>query len=121
MIGHYKDIDAYQRSYSASVEVYQIARSYPKEEIYGMASQMKRASSSIPLNLAEGWGKRMDADEFKRFIKMAIGSCDEMRSLLDFGKDLGFIEEETHKRLCAEYDEIGKMLNALHQRWKKFK
>ena len=78
---------------------------------------MKRASTSIPLNIAEGWGKRKNGNEFKRFLMMAIGSCDEMRVLLDFSKDLGFITAEVHTQMYAAYDEIGKMLSVLHQKW----
>ena len=83
-----------------------------------MTSQMKRAATSIPLNIAEGYGKKENADEFKRFLLMAIGSCDEMRVLIDLSFDLGFVNKEKHDRMDNEYDEIGKMLTMLRRNWK---
>lgn len=85
--------------------------------MYGLTSQLKRASTSIPLNIAEGYAKRVNVDEFKRFLLMAIGSCDEMKVLMDICKDLSFINEAAHKRYEQGYDEIGRMLMALRERW----
>ena len=118
MIQNYRDLQVYTRSYKAAVEMYRIARAFPKDELFGLTSQIKRASTSIPLNIAEGYAKRESASEFKRFLLMAMGSCDEMRVLLDLSKDLGFIDETIHKKFSIEYDELGKMLNMLRQRWK---
>ena len=118
MIQHYKDLTVYQKSYQAALDVYRIAKQFPREEIYGIMSQIKRAATSIPLNIAEGYGKRQSASEFKRFLMMAIGSSDEVRVLLDFSKDLGYVAQEVHATVYAAYEEIGKMLNGLHSNWK---
>ena len=118
MIQHYKDLAVYQKAYQAALDVYRIAKQFPREEIYGLMSQIKRASTSIPLNIAEGYGKRQSASEFKRFLMMAIGSSDEVRVLLDFSKDLGYVTPEAHGILYAVYEEIGKMLNGLHGNWR---
>ena len=80
---------------------------------------MRRASKSIPLNIGEGYGRRKSSDDFKRFLIMSIGSCDEMKILIEFSKDLGYISKETYKEIIGEYDLIGKMLYKLHQNWKK--
>ena len=117
MIQSYEDLDVFKRSYWMSVEVYELSRKMPKEEIYGVVSQMRRAALSIPLNIAEGYGKRESTAEFKRFLSMAKGSTDEMKVLVDFCKDVGIITEEVHNRLKDDYDEIGKMLYGLMQRW----
>ena len=118
MIQNYKDLQVYTRSYKAAVEMYRIVRAFPKDELFGLTSQIKRASTSIPLNIAEGYAKRESASEFKRYLLMAMGSCDEMRVLLDLSKDLGFIDETIHNKFSIEYGELGKMLNMLRQRWK---
>ena len=117
MIQSFREIKVYQKSYEVMIELYRKVQSFPKDELYGLTSQIKRASTSIPLNIAEGYGKRENINEFKRFLLMAIGSCDEMKVLLDISKDLGFIDEEFHKRKEQEYDEIGRMLRGLRNNW----
>ena len=117
MIQSYKDLKVYERSYTAAVRMYQISGAFPSEERYGLTSQIKRAATSIPLNIAEGYGKRDSAAEFKRFLSMAIGSCNEMQVLTDLIKDLGFIDEELHGKIVKEYDEIVRMLAVLKEKW----
>ncbi len=117
MIRSYKDIKAYEKSYKMSIKIYQEVRKFPKEELFGMTSQLKRAAASIPLNIAEGYGKRVCPNEFKRFLLMAIGSCDEMKVLLEISKDLGFIDIKIYEEYVSEYEEIGKILNGLYKRW----
>ena len=109
----HRKLNVYAKSYKAGLAIYEMTKAYPDEEKYGMTSQMRRASTSIPLNIAEGYAKRSSQEEFKRFLLMAIGSANEMRVLLDFSKDLGYITEEKHEKASKEYDEIGKMLTAL--------
>ena len=118
MIQSYRDLKVYERSYRMAIEMYQMTSKYPKEELYGMTSQIKRAATSIPLNIAEGYGKQESEREFKRFLLMAIGSCNEMRVLLDLAKDLKFIDSTIHQKYEQEYDEIGKMLMVLRKRWR---
>ena len=86
---------------------------FPKEEMYGMTSQIRRAATSIPLNIAEGYAKRESQMEFKRYLMMALGSSDEMQVLLDFAKDLGYTEPETYEKAKATYKEISRMLNKM--------
>ena len=118
MIQNYEDLEVYRKSYKSALRSYAMSRKLPKEEMYGLASQVRRAALSVPLNIAEGYGKRESAAEFKRFLSMAKGSCDEMKVLADFMKDLGFIGEEEHRTVRGGYDEIGKMLYALMKKWK---
>ena len=117
MIQSYRDLKVYERSYRAAVSIYRMTSVLPREELYGLTSQMKRAATSIPLNIAEGYGKKESASEFKRFLLMAIGSCDEMRVLLDLCRDLDYISNEDHDAYEKEYDEIGKMLMILRRKW----
>ncbi len=117
MIQSYKDLKVYERSYKAAVRMYQISSTFPSEEKYGLTSQIKRAATSIPLNIAEGYGKRESAAEFKRFLSMAIGSCNEMQVLTDLIKDLDFIDSKLHEKIVKEYDEIVRMLAVLKEKW----
>ena len=118
MIQSFRDLQVYERSYRAAIEMYRVTNKLPQQEMYGLTSQVKRASTSIPLNIAEGYGKRENVNEFKRFLLMAIGSCDEMKVLLDMMKDLEYIGQEAHDKFEREYDEIGKMLMTLRKNWK---
>ena len=118
MIQSYRDLQVYERSYKAAIEMYRISRRFPRDELFGLTSQIKRAATSIPLNIAEGYAKRESASEFKRFLLMAVGSCDEMRVLLDLSADLGFIERATQQYYSEEYNQIGKMLVTLRKHWK---
>ena len=115
----YKRLQVYQRGYAAAKSVYRMTEKYPKEEIYGITDQMRRASVSIALNIAEGYAKRESQQEFRRFLLMALGSANEMTVLLDFSKDFGYIDEQTHAKASREYDEISKMLSAVIKRIKE--
>ena len=111
----YRKLKIYERSYRAGLAIYNLTKKYPKEEVYGMVGQMRRASTSIPLNIAEGYAKRSSQQEFRRFLLMAIGSANEISVLLDYSKDLGYINREEYEKASTEYDEIGRMLNAFIQ------
>ena len=111
----FKNLDIYQRSYAAAKAVYMTVKNFPVFERDGMCDQMRRASLSIPMNIAEGYAKKASQADFRRFLMMAIGSANEMIVLLDFSKDVGYISEETHSKAAAEYEEIAKMLNTFIQ------
>ena len=112
----YKDLKVYERSYKAARAIYQLSEEFPKEEMYAITSQIRRAGLSIPLNIAEGYVKRRSQKEFKRYLEMAIGSSNEVSVLLDFAKDLGYISQERYEKASQEYEEISKMLNVFIQR-----
>ena len=112
-MGGYRDLKVYERSYAAARAIYKITERFPKEEIYGMTNQMRRASISISLNIAEGYAKRESQIEFKRFLMMAVGSANEMSVLIDFAKDFEYIGKDVHEKAAAEYEEICRMLHTL--------
>ena len=118
IIQNYEDLNVYKKSYQAALDIYETMKQMPKEELFNFTSQLKRASVSIPLNIAEGYGKRADILEFKRFLKMAKGSCDEMKVLIDFSFDLKYITSEQKDKHKEVYEEIGKMLYSLINNWK---
>ena len=109
----FESLVVYRKSYELALSIYRFSKELPEEEKYGITSQIKRASLSVPLNIAEGYGKQSSASEYKRYLSMAKGSCSEMMVLLSFVKDLSYMKEDHYKRYCEQYEEIEKMLYAL--------
>ena len=102
-----------------ALKIYQVSREYPREERYGLVSQIQRAAVSIPLNIAEGYGKHDTASEFKRYLRMALGSTNEVIVLLDFSRDLEYLNEQDTKNLQEQYSVLAKRLYKLEGNWKK--
>ena len=117
MINGYEDLEIYKRSYKLALNIHERTKKFPEIERYDITSQIRRCSKSIPTNIAEGYGRK-SRDEFKRFARMSLGSCNEMQVHLSFCKDLGYISKEEYERYQREYNEVGKMLNVSIQKWK---
>ena len=116
----FEDLLVFQRAYRLSLEVHRVSLGFPKVEQYALADQIRRASKSIPANLAEGFGKQSySGSEFRRFIQIAIGSADEMRVWVRYCFDLKYIDEARWRHWRDEYQEIAKMLQGLFQAWSK--
>ena len=90
---------------------------YPKEELYGITSQLRRAAVSVPLNIAEGYGRK-SKDDFKRFLRISLGSTNETETLLLLSKDLGYIESKKCEELIKQYNILGKKIYKLIENWK---
>ena len=113
----FEDREVFQRAYRLSLEVHRESLKFPRIEQHALAGQVRRASKSIAVNIAEGFGKQhLSAAEFKRFLMIAIGSADEMRVWSRYCLDLGYIDEGTWKHWRDEYQEIAKMLQGLHRK-----
>jgi four helix bundle protein len=109
---NYRDLQVWAKAYALSLELYRLSRAFPREEIYGLTSQLRRASVSIGANLAEGCGRRTNS-EMARFVRIAMGSASELDHHLLLCKDLGFVQDEDYKRNARNLIEIRKMLGAL--------
>ena len=94
-----------------------MTRTFPDFERYEIGNQLRRAAVSIPINIAEGYGKKKSTIDFKRFLRMSLGSCNEVQVLIDLSKDLGYMTQETHKELYQRYDVLGKRINTLIEKW----
>ena len=114
----YRDLRIYQRSYETALEVHQLTLKFPAFERGELGSQLRRASKSVPINIAEGYGRKKSADDFRRFLVIALGSCDEVAVLIDFAHDLKYLDGKQYARLKALYEEIGKGINKTIQVWK---
>ena len=112
------DLDVFKVSYSFAMEIFKFSRTFPREELYSLTDQVVRASRSISANIAEGWGKRIYENEFKRHLVYAMGSLEETKVWILFSKDCGYISSEKYDAFCLLYDEIGAKLYKLFQNWK---
>ena len=114
----YHRLNVYRKSYELALEVHKLTLRFPRIEQYALAQQLRASSKSIPANIAEGMGKQSSPKEVVRFVRMALGSCDETRVWLDFARDLDYIEENTHDTLDEQYREVGRMLTGLVKKWR---
>ena len=108
----HKDLIVWQKSMEHVSAIYVATRDFPKEEIFGIVSQMRRAAVSIPSNIAEGYGRLYDKETAK-FLSNAIGSASELETQLIISKNLGYMQPETSQQLIAQIEEIIRMLAAL--------
>ena len=97
-----------------TLELYKVTAKFPRHEMYGLTSQLRRAAVSIEANIAEGAGKKTSAD-FARFLQMAFGSANEIQCELLIAKDLGYLSEIQHSHLTAQVGSIKKMLTRFMQ------
>jgi four helix bundle protein len=110
-----REYDVFSLSHKMTLEIYRLTKKFPKEEIYGLVSQLRRAVYSIPMNLVEG-GARKGEKEFAHFINIGMGSCEEVRYQLLLSKDLGYINKKDYDRFEHEFKRIKKMLSKLFSR-----
>ena len=115
---HWKDLNVWQNVHQLVLEVYRVTASFPKTEIYGVTSQLRRAASSVPANIAEGQS-RQTTKEYIQFLYNARGSLEEVRYFLLLSYDLNFLTLESYNLLEEEYKDASKMLNALIKSLKK--
>ena len=106
---NFRNLKIYQRSIAFSIDIYKISRCFPKEEIYGITSQIRRAAISISLNIAEGSGNNSEK-EFQRFLEIALRSAYEVMACLEIALKLTYCNKEDFDKLSAEADEIAAMI-----------
>jgi len=111
----FKKYDIWQLSHAFTLEIYKIRTYFPKEELYGLTSQIRRASSSIPTNISEGCGRNTDK-EFNQFLNIALGSANETEYLLILSNDLNYISEEIFKNLEAQINTIKSKIYKLKEK-----
>ncbi len=118
MINTYKDLIVWQKSLELTKGVYLLTEKFPKSEIFGIISQMRRASISIPSNIAEGF-VRKHRKEFSQFISIAFGSGAELETQIVIAKSLNFTKNQDYEKVDLLLVEIMKMLNKLNSRLKQ--
>ncbi len=108
---NFRDLKVWSKSHQLTLAVYQATRTFPKDELYGLTSQIRRSCSSIPANIAEGCGRGSDP-ELARFLQIAMGSACELEYHLLLTFDLQILVEDTYETLAAEVIDVKRMLTA---------
>ena len=118
-IESFRDLIVYQKAYGMSLEIHKLTLDFPRFEQMELAGQLRRASKSIALNIAEGFGRKGYGTlaDFKRFIVISLGSCDEVRTLIDYCRDLGYINNSQYNKYESSCIEIGKLLSSILKTW----
>lgn len=111
----FRKLQVWDKAHQMALAVYRVTAHFPRTEIYGLVSQMRRAAVSIPTNIAEGCGREGGA-ELGRYLKIAMGSASELEYELLLAWELGFIEAEKHNQLSNAIEEIKRMLTAFSQK-----
>jgi four helix bundle protein len=108
---NYRDLQVWNKAHNLTLDLYRVSRGFPREELYGVTSQLRRAAVSIGANLAEGCGRRSSA-ELARFVRIAMGSASELDYHLLLFRDLGLTNVDDFTRAANELTEMRKMLTS---------
>ncbi|MDD5565343.1 MAG: four helix bundle protein [Candidatus Omnitrophica bacterium] len=111
MVFKFEELKVWQEAVKFSSEIYKLTQSFPKEEQFGLISQLNRAAVSISLNIAEGSGRRSDPD-LSRFIQISIGSLNEVVTLLHICREQSYISQDKFEEFYAKCEHLSKMLHA---------
>ena len=113
----YRQLEVWERSHKLTLQVYSLRKSFPKEELFGFTSQLRRCCASVPANLAKGCGRDRDA-ELKRYLNIAHGSASEAEYFLLLSAELGYLSPVLHAPLADEIAQIKRMLGAFARKLK---
>ena len=108
----FRTLKVWEKSHQFTLKIYSLSRNFPKDELFGLVSQIRRASSSIAINIAEGCGRGSDAD-FARFLQISMGSASETEYLIMLCADLEYIPNDSKETLLLEVQELKMMLASL--------
>lgn len=112
---NFRKLSVWKKSHELTLEIYKSTAAFPKEELYGLVSQMRRTSSSIPSNIAEGCGRNTQS-QLAHFLNIALGSASELEYQILLAKDLNLFSEQIFKEQTNQIIEIKRMLTSLHQK-----
>lgn len=115
---HYRELTVWQKAMEATKEIYRLAPLLPREETYGMRSQITRAMASVPANIAEGWTRESDREK-AQFLAIAQGSLAETETFLTLCEEIGWFPKMETERLRALLSEVGRMLTTLRRNFRK--
>jgi four helix bundle protein len=109
-VGSFKDLIVYQKAYRAAMEIFEISKTFSREEQYSLTDQIRRSSRSVTSCIAEAWARRRYIKSFVSKLIESLGEEYETEVWLDYSKDCQYITEDTYDRLTSGYDEVRKML-----------
>jgi four helix bundle protein len=112
---NFREINVWEKSHQLTLAIYKVTQAFPVEERYGLTGQMRRASASIPANIAEGCGRTGDA-ELRRFMQISMGSASELEYHLVLAYDLGYLDQDAYQQLNTQTVEVKRMLASFIKR-----
>ena len=113
MLRGHRDLKVFQLAYSLAMEIFNLSKSFPREEVYSLTNQIRRSSLSVPANIAEGFRKRRYPNMFVSKLADSDGEGTETQVWLDFALDCGYMSKTNRDRLTAGYEEVGRMLSSM--------
>jgi four helix bundle protein len=116
----FRDLIVYQKSYKLAMEIFEITKSFPKEEKYSLVDQVRRSSRSIPANISEAWVKRKYPKSFVSKLLDSLAEESETEVWIDMSKDCKYIDDQIHNSLLNRYQEVAKMLSSMINNPEKF-
>jgi four helix bundle protein len=116
----FQDLLAYQKSFSLAMKIFEITKSFPKEEMYSLTDQIRRSSRSVPANIAEAYRKRVYPKHFHSKLTDADAENSETQVWMEFSLKCNYIDESTYSKLINESNEIGKLINYMILNPQKF-
>ena len=116
----YRDLKVFQLAYKSAMAIFEITKSFPREEKYSLVDQIRRSSRSIPANIAESWKKRLYPKMFISKLVDAAGEAGETEVWLDVSKDAGYLSAEDYNNFISTYEEINHMLYGMIDKHEKF-
>ena len=120
MLRGHRDLKVYQLAYKLAMEVFNLSKSFPRDEIYSLTDQIRRSSRSVAANIAEGFRKRRYPNMLVSKLSDCDGEATETQVWLDFAFECGYLSKENHDRLTIGYEEVGKMLSGMMKDTAKF-
>ena len=115
----FRKLKVWERGHRLTLDIYEVTVAFPRAEMYGLTSQMRRACAAIPANIAEGCGRGSNAD-LARFLQTALGSATELENHLLLARDLTFVRPKDYERLTGEMRELKRMLTSFIKNLKTF-
>ncbi|HEY6232684.1 MAG TPA: four helix bundle protein [Pyrinomonadaceae bacterium] len=120
MLRGHRDLKVFQLAYELAMEIFNLSKTFPREEVYSLTDQIRRSSRSVAANLAEGFRKRRYPNMFVNKMTDCDGEATETQVWLDFALDCGYLSKENHDRLISGYEEVGRMLAGMIANAKRF-
>lgn len=109
----FRSLKVWQKSMTALELLYRATKGFPKDELYGLTSQLRRAACSVPMNIAEGYKRRSYQKDYLRFLRTAHGSEGEIETGIEIARRLGYLSADEAQQHMNRYDEVGRMLDGL--------
>lgn len=110
VINSYRDLQAYQKAYKLSMQVFETTKTFPKEEKYSLTDQLRRSARSITSNLAEAWAKKLYEKHFISKLSDSLGEEYETEVWLQYSRDCDYLNKEEYDKLISDYEEVRKLL-----------